>query len=98
MINLSDVQKEILILLLIALGVSLIILFVSYIIWKNFCEPKLDEGRRNRQEQQDPFSVQLDTGDGESSALRSPDGARGEGTVSDIRYHRVLPIYPPLSK
>ncbi|XP_002131444.2 uncharacterized protein LOC100182122 isoform X2 [Ciona intestinalis] len=75
MINLSGVQKEILILLLIAFGVSLLILFVSYFIWKNYCEPKL-EGSRHNGEVEDPFTVELNSGREESSALRSGGGAR----------------------
>ncbi|XP_009862389.2 uncharacterized protein LOC100182122 isoform X1 [Ciona intestinalis] len=97
MINLSGVQKEILILLLIAFGVSLLILFVSYFIWKNYCEPKL-EGSRHNGEVEDPFTVELNSGREESSALRSGGGARGENSLSDMsaHYNRVLPLYPLL--
>nr|XP_002131444.1 uncharacterized protein LOC100182122 isoform X2 [Ciona intestinalis] len=75
MINLSEVQKEILILLLAAFGVSVLILFVSYFIWKNYCEPKL-QGARHNSEVEDPFSVELNSGREESFALRSGDGTR----------------------
>nr|XP_009862389.1 uncharacterized protein LOC100182122 isoform X1 [Ciona intestinalis] len=97
MINLSEVQKEILILLLAAFGVSVLILFVSYFIWKNYCEPKL-QGARHNSEVEDPFSVELNSGREESFALRSGDGTRGENSLSDMpaNYHRVLPLYPSL--